>query len=1124
MEIKLINVLYYYRIKLLRNIMRIFLLLLCTSVFSLSSTNVLSQNAKVEIKEDQVITVDQVFEIIKQQTDYRFIYKSDMFKDFPKISLKKGIIETNDLLKKCLSNGNFSITVTANNSIIIKEQKYEALQNLTVTGKVVDVSGVPIPGVTVYISKSRPQSEEINQDIVIRAISTDFDGGFSLIADVGDFLTTSSLGFGSQSQQVSADNTVYDFILVEKLSELEEVLLVGYGSTKKKDVTGSISRIDMEGLNDQVPVNFDNALVGRAPGVFVLPSNGTPGSSAAIRIRGTTSVVGNNEPLYIIDGVPVEIGFGESNASFQDNSFSQASPLSAINPQDIATIDILKDASATAIYGSRASNGVVIITTKTGKKSGETSVTFNVTTSVTSFLDNKRRTLTSSQFQDVVQQAYENVNRPVLSDEVLYPYGRDIDTDWVDAISQTGFTTDYYLNVGGSSKNRETLYSLSAGLTDQTGTINSTGFERQTLRSKVETRLGKFRTGLNINYNDSKQIGNTQFYSTATFYNPAIPIEDENGNPGQNRSSNPLTYTNYKKEIDNSNLAFTLFMELEILKNLFFKSSYSNNIIESLSTSYSPITDALNTNFNIAGSLSLVDNTYTSKIFDNTLTYTNKFGDHNVSALIGSSHTANNTERTTTDAQGFPDDTVSVYPGAADLVSITNAGTISGLASYFIRANYNLSNTYYLTFTGRADKSTKFGPNNRWGYFPSGALAWRFSNESFMENVNFVNDLKLRASYGKTGTANFDDFQYSTFFTLGNYYGGINGPVANVIPNPDIKWESTNQLDIALEYTLFDQRISGSLGYFNKKTNNQILLRDIVFETGGNNQFFNIGDFSNTGFEFLLGVDVFRDTKLKWTTNLNLSTVNSKVLNLNGAYFENLREGDPIDAFYGLRVVGIFQTQEEIDALNAASPTGLYQNSGTAPGDFKFQDTNGDNRVNIEDNVNLGQAAPDIYGGWNNTISYGNFQLTALFNFSIGNTIANFGKRNEFTMQDENTNAGPGILNAWTPENTDTNIPRVAYRDPNGNRRFSDFYIEDASFIKLKNINISYRFDSDLLKKLAITNASIFLSGTNLFTITSYSGFDPEINDEPTNNFQQGYDYQRYPSVRTFSLGLNLNF
>jgi len=1110
MEFKLTKIHFLSKKWILLTIMRTFIFLLCTTVFGLN-TNIGLAQEKVKIEHDKIVSVDEVFEIIINQTKYSFLYPTDLFKDAPKVKLKKGVISVNDLLQQTLPENKFNITLGLQNRILIKKNAEIKNVQQSITGKVTDSSGDPLPGTTIRIKGTN------------KGVEANFDGNYSIEVELNKILIFSYVGKKSREITIGNETTI-DVILEDDDESLQEVVIIGYGSQKRKDITGSVSKVDMVGVANQAPINIDEALVGRAPGVFVLPANGTPGSSAAIRIRGTTSVVGNNEPLYIIDGVPVEIGFGESNASFQTNSFSQTSPLAAINPQDIETIDILKDASATAIYGSRASNGVVIITTKTGKKTGEPSVTLNVKTSVTNFLNNERRTLNSEQYQAVVQQAYENVNLPVPSDAVLYPYGRDIDTDWVDAISQVGYTKDYYLNIGGSTKNRETLYSLSAGLLDQTGTIHNTGFERQTVRSKVETKLGKFRMGMNINYNNSKQLGNTQFYSTATFYNPTIPLYDENGNPGQTRASNPYTYTTYKNELDNTNLSLTLFAELTLAKNLLLKTSYATNRIENLSTTYIPSTNALNIQFNIAGSLNIGDNTYTSKIFDNTLTYNNQFGNHRITALIGSSHTSNSTEKTHTTAEGFPDDTVSVYPGAADFLTITNAGTVSGLASYFIRANYNLSHKYYFTFTGRADKSTKFGPNNRWGYFPSGAIAWRLSNESFMEDVDFVNDLKLRASYGKTGTANFDDFQYSTFFSLGNYYGGINGPVANVIPNPDIKWESTNQIDIALEYTLLDQRISGSIGYFNKKTSNQILLRDIVFETGGNNQFFNIGDFSNKGFEFLVGVDVYRDTKFKWTTSLNLSAIRSKMLNLNGAYFENLREGDPIDAFYGAKVVGIFQDQAEIDALNAASPTGYYQAYGTAPGDFKFQDTNGDNKVDITDNVNLGQAAPDVFGGWTNTFSYGNLQVSTLFNFSVGNTIANFGRRNEFTISDENTNSGPGILNAWTPENTDTDIPRIAYRDPNGNRRFSDFFIEDASFLKLKNINISYQFDSNLLKKLAISNARIFLSGTNLFTITSYSGFDPEINDEPANNFQQGYDYQRYPSVRTFSLGLNLNF
>ena len=392
-----------------------------------------------------------------------------------------------------------------------------------------------------------------------------------------------------------------------------------------------------------------------------------------------------------------------------------------------------------------------------------------------------------------------------------------------------------------------------------------------------------------------------------------------------------------------------------------------------------------------------------------------------------------------------------------------------------------------------------------------------------MEDVDFISDLKLRTSYGKTGSANFSDFQYDTFFTSGSFYNNNNGVISNTIPNPDIKWETTDQLDIAIDYSLWDRRINGSFGYFNKKTSDQILLRDVILETGGSSQFSNIGDFLNEGFEFQIGIDVISNEKFQWTTDLNLTTIKSKVLRLNGGYYNNLIEGESASYFSGYRVVGIFQNQDEIDVLNAASPNGVYQSGNTAPGDFMYADVNNDGFIGGDDSDVIGSAEPDFFGGWNNIVRFGNLEISAMFNFSVGNYLYNSNKKDLLIFNRYTSNYSTDILNAWTPTNTNTNIPRLVSRDPNNNRRDSDFFIEDASFFKLKNLNITYKFNPELLKKLFIQRASISVSASNIFTITSYSGLDPEVNYNAARNSSQGFDSAAYPTVKTFTLGLNLN-
>ncbi|HEU4633832.1 MAG TPA: SusC/RagA family TonB-linked outer membrane protein, partial [Flavisolibacter sp.] len=428
------------------------------------------------------------------------------------------------------------------------------------------------------------------------------------------------------------------------------------------------------------------------------------------------------------------------------------------------------------------------------------------------------------------------------------------------------------------------------------------------------------------------------------------------------------------------------------------------------------------------------------------------------------------------------------------------------------------------TFTGRADHSTKFGPDNRWGFFPSGALAWKISNEDFMRKAAVVDELKLRVSYGKTGSANFSDFQYATFFGSGSFYNGYNGVIANTIPNPDIRWESTFQLDVAADFSLFRNKLYGSLGYFQKTTRDMILNRQIIRETGGTNQYANMGDFLNKGWEFQAGSELINQKDFGFTTDLNITRYRSKVLHLNEGSYLNLREGQPIGYFTGYRVAGIFQDQSEIDALNAASSTGYYQSRNTKPGDFKFIDVNGDGFIGEDDNVVLGKAEPDFFGGWNNNLRYKGFEFTAFFNFSVGNSLYNQGRRDLLFYTSNSSNYSRELLNAWNAGKTSATLPRNVVNDPNNNRRDSDFFIEEASYFKLKNLQISYLLKDGFLRKAYISNVKAYVTVSNVFTLTKYSGLDPEVNASPSNNFSQGYDNNIYPQTRTITLGLNVNF
>ncbi|WP_161554586.1 TonB-dependent receptor [Sinomicrobium soli] len=1101
--------------------MKLSLLLFAISLFQIQARSY-SQKSTVTLSLNGV-QVREIFDEIEKQSAFKVLYKTEDITALPPVSIKVSDVSIEAILNTVLGESDLYYRVLGKQIIIYRKPartdeipgpETGEQQGITVTGTVTDVNGVPLPGVTIVVKETG------------KGAFTDYDGQYEIKVLKDQSLSFSYIGMETVITQVR-DRTSIDVILKEDTQSLEEVVLVGYGSQKRKDITGSVSSIDAAELNKMAPVNFDNAIVGRAPGVYVVPSSGAPGAPASIRIRGITSVLGNNEPLYVIDGVPIELGQGQGNSFYSESFSNSISPLASINPQDIETIDILKDASATAIYGSRGANGVVIINTKKGSYSSVPSISFSTMSSVSDFL-NKYDMLSSDGYHELVRTAYTNAGEEVPADDELYPYGPDVNTDWQKATDQTAVNMNYYLNMNGGSMNGNTLYSVSAGITDQKGPVHNTSYRRNNIRAKLETKASeKLRVGVNFNYTDSRNKGsNTTFYYQTIRYRPDIPVYDENGNYGaatDSVQSNPYAKVRYPSGVDSKNLLVSLFGEYQLTGGLVFRSTYSYTKGDNKNSRYTPSYDVFEIRNNRKGTLNQREAGFTSRIFDNTLTYNKSFDKHSVNSVLGVSYTQNKSDYLDISATNFPDDFVMVTPGAASSQTLESGGTISGLSSYFLRANYNYDDILYLTFTGRADKSTKFGPENRWGYFPSGAVAWRISRMNFMEDATFADDVKLRVSYGKTGSANFTDFQYATFFSPGSFYNNHNGVVSNTIPNPDIRWETTNQLDVAVDYSLFDRRVNGTLGYFNKKTSDQILSRDVTLETGGTSQFANIGDFQNKGFEFQVGVDVFREGAFQWTTELNVSTISSKVLRLNGGYYRNLIEGEPVSYFSGYKVAGIFRTSEEIEALNAASPTGVYQTGGTAPGDFRYVDVNGDGFIGTDDNTVIGKAEPDFFGGWNNIFRFGNFELSTLFNFSVGNYLFNSNKRDLLIFGSHGYNYSTDIRNAWSTDNPGSSIPRVVAGNPNSNDRDSDFFIEDASFIKLKNIHLTYKFNPALLKKLFIQRASVSLSASNVFVITPYSGLDPEVNYNAANNFSQGYDSAAYPPVRTFTLGLNLN-
>jgi TonB-linked SusC/RagA family outer membrane protein len=1071
------------------------------------------------------VPLKKIFAVIKKQTGYVCFYDADLLKEAQPVTVNLKNAHLEEALSEVLKGQPFTWLIENKTITIVEKQKDQKLPGQTniaaepprkIQGTARDANGKPLAGVSVIVKGTQSGT------------STNASGEYSLMVENDrNVLVFSMVGFGRQTVEVKG-RSIIDVVMEVEVVAQDEVAVIGYGTAKKKDLTGAVSSVSGEDLAKMPNAMFDAALAGKAPGVQVVKSSGAPGAVASIRIRGGTSAIGTNEPLYVIDGIPIEMGDGFGNAAYQNDSRYKLPALAGINPEDIESIDILKDASSGAIYGSRAANGVVMVTTKRGKKSGKPIINFDYNSTFDQFANYRYNMLSADEYHQVVKDAYQNAGTSLPDNYLAYPYAK-ANTNWVDLTTRTAVSNNLYLNIRGGSKDGSSLYSFSGGLTNQDGVIRFTDFQRKNLRSSLETTLfGKLHFGTNLNFSMTDNGGNGvgQFYSVMK-YRPDVPLYDSSGRYGASPdsvTSNPYARISQISDIANQGTMVSFFGELEIIKGLKFRSTISSNLNKGANVRYTPSTDVFEIKNGRRGSRDDYAYSSASTIFDNTLTFDRQINRHALNVLGGMSFTRMTNNFTSISSVNFQDDYVLNNLGSAGSIQTYNSGgSVSGLSSYFLRSNYNFGGKYYATFTGRADHSTKFGPDNRWGFFPSGALAWKIVRERFMQHLSFFDDLKLRVSYGKTGSANFSDFQYATFFGSGSFYNGNNGVIANTIPNPDIRWESTYQLDAAIEFGLFKNRLYGSIGYFHKTTKDMILNRQIIRETGGSNQYANMGDFLNRGWELVIGSEWLRGKDFSFTTDLNITQYRSKVLKLNNGSYLNLKEGQPIGYFTGYRVAGIFQQQGEIDKLNAGSPSGYYQSKNTKPGDFKFVDVNGDGFIGQDDNIVLGKAEPDFYGGWNNVLKYKNLECTAFFTFSVGNSLYNSAKRDLLFFTSNSSNYSKELLNAWSGTKTTATLPRNVVSDPNNNRRDSEFFIEKGSFFKLKNFQVSYLLKGSLLNRVFINSIKAYASISNVFIVTKYSGLDPEVNAAPSGNFSQGIDNNTYPQTRTITLGLNVN-
>ena len=900
-----------------------------------------------------------------------------------------------------------------------------------------------------------------------------------------------------------------------KEKTIEEVVVIGYGKAKAKDLTGSVSVINLNKTGNQPVADIGQAIQGRASGVTVINS-GEPGSNVTFRIRGTGTIQ-NNNPLIVVDGMPLNGG------------------LNQINMSDVESINILKDASSTAIYGSRGANGVVMISTKRGTKGG--TLNFDTFTGIQS-VSNMIKVLDASQYAQLNNEMLANGGL-TPNPEFANPSSLGAGTNWLAALFNPSILSSYSLSYGDRSE-KSNLY-VSTSYFNQKGVVLNTNYDRYIVQINGDTKLKSFlKIGNSVKLqHDIKKNGSYDIKGTILSL-PTRPIYDTNGNwagPG----SNPLLYGDIDNPIgkativENStkgyNIQGNIYAEAEIIKDLKFKSlgGIETNIWynRTWSPKYSWGVKSQENSYLFEGS-----NRSITLLWDNTLTYDKTIGKHHINAVVGSSAQNNKYNYLSASVQKFAsDNTQQIDNGILQPVQHGNASEWA-IMSYLGRVNYNFANKYYVTATIRRDGSSRFGMDNRWGWFPSAALAWRISNENFLKNSNVINNLKLRLGYGITGNQEIGNYSFSSsyntyLYNFNNSY--VSAVLPTVLPNPNVKWEGQEQYNAGFDLDLFNNRISLIVDGYVKNTNDMLVPMSVPVTSGYSDVYvpsINAGKIQNKGFEVTLSTKNIIKNDFKWSSDAvfsynknNVESINSDtpIITASGGFNSAIgliKAGYPVNVFYGYITDGIFQNQAEVDS-HAVQMPGSNSATSTAPGDIRFKDLNNDGVVNDKDRTIIGNPNPKFTFSLNNTFSYKNFDLTIFLQGSYGNDIFNANRMYTEAMSIIQ-NQSSAVLGRWTGEGTSNNIPRAIYGDPNQNSRVSDRYIEDGSYLKIKNINLSYTLPKAVFGQ-NFNSVKIFVSAQNLVTWTKYSGFDPEV---PVN----GIDNGTYPITRTVSLGLNIGF
>lgn len=1006
----------------------------------------------------------------------------------------------------------------------------------TVKGTVLDArTHEPIIGAIVSVKTDKGTSA---------GASTDVDGRFSLdVKQVPATLIVSYTGY--KNEEVSIYEVTDDELeinLNENFNILQGVVIVGYGTQKRENLSGSISTVNVSDIQKGVSASVNSLLEGSTPGLTAVPASGQPGAGVSLRVRGGSSIQGGNEPLYVIDGFPVYNSKVSSGAIGDNGTYSISAesndPLSAINPGDIESITVLKDASATAIYGSRGANGVVIITTKQGKQGDKVKLTYEGSFGV-QHLRKKYDVLNARDFAALHNEALYDANP--AGGEYQYLTQDEIDaigngTDWQDEAYRSAIVTNHQLSITGGSE--KTRFAVSGNYFRQDGILRNTGFDRINGRVNLNTKVSK-RLNAGINFTASKtssKLAPAGIALGVLQMPPTLSVYDAHGNytsssPFELAYKNPVaTLEETTNKSTNYRVLGSAFGEYELVKDLKLKVLVGADVNLKKDAYYSPST--LYESAALGGVARIGHVEQTSWVNENTLSYNKVISSkHSISLLAGFTQQKNTVEITRTGSSDYNSDalTYNSLQSGANISTPFSDKAVNTMISYLGRISYDYAQKHDLTFSIRTDGSSRFGKDKKWGTFPSVGYSYNVSNEKFFRPLKrILSDAKIRLSYGVTGNQEIDNYQSLATLSSNRYFFGNQkhiGYYPDRIANDKLGWETTRQLDAGLDLGLLKGRITLVLDYYHKKTSDLLLNVALPYTTGFSTSLQNYGTVVNQGFELAINSQNIQSRKFTWDTNFSLSLNRNKVKNLGGSssayistnlyYATIIEEGKPLGCFYGAVYDGVLQSGEE-----TTKGKYTYNQSGKA-GDRLYKDVNHDGSFsNANDRTVIGNAEPDFTFTLNNKFSYRNFDLSIFVNGSVGNDIANL-NRARLSLFTGLQNAIGDAVNRWTPNHPSTSISRAKGSDPA--TVFSSEFIEDGSFLKVKNVTLGYTFPKPLLKSLGLEGLRLYATATNLLTFTGYSGYDPEVTTSG-NSLAAGIDFGNYPSAKTYNFGVVVNF